>query len=175
MDFQKSLQKIVHVFEEERINYMIVGGFAMSYYNRFRFTADIDCVIQAYSDDVQKIVQHFPDWFPFIEDFKGRIEQGAFFRLTDLDTGVKYEFLPQESCEYGEKAFERRRRVAFFGIECFIAGLEDLIVTELWRYSNSPKSTRLEDLKFLLKEDGLDQPYLEVWTNRLNLMRYGLF
>lgn len=34
MDFQKSLQKIIHVFEEEKINYMIVGGFAMSYYNR---------------------------------------------------------------------------------------------------------------------------------------------
>ncbi len=56
MDFQKSLQKIVRVFEEERIKYIIVGGFAMSYYNRFRFTADIDCVIQIYAHDVEKIV-----------------------------------------------------------------------------------------------------------------------
>lgn len=40
MDFSKGLQKIVDIMDAEGISYMIVGGFAMSYYNRFRFTAD---------------------------------------------------------------------------------------------------------------------------------------
>lgn len=175
MNFQKSLQKIVHVFEEEKINYMIVGGFAMSYYNRFRFTADIDCVIQIYPHDVEKIIQYFPDWLPFVDSYKENVERGILFNITDFETGIKYDFMPYQDSDYNWTAFERRHKVEFFGAECFIAAPEDLIISKLRWYDISRSAKQLEDIKFLLKEVTLDKQYLEIWVNRLNILRHGLF
>ncbi len=175
MDFSKALQKVVRVFEVEKIPYMIVGGFAMSYYNRFRFTADIDCVLQIYPHDIDKIVAYFPDWKPFSGAFKENAEKGILFNLTDFETGVKYDFMIYQDSDYNWTAFERRRQIDFMGIECFIATPEDLIISKLKWYSISKSSKQLEDIKFLLAETNLDKQYLEAWASRLNLLRYGLF
>ena len=40
--FAKALRKITDILDEEEINYMIVGGFAVSFHNRARTTNDID-------------------------------------------------------------------------------------------------------------------------------------
>lgn len=175
MNFIKGLQKIVGVLQTEEIPYMIVGGFAMSYYNRFRFTADIDCVVQMYANQIEKIVRHFPDWIPFLEHFQESARQGILFNLTDYETGIKYDFMLYEDSDYNWTAFERRREVDFFGILCSISAPEDLILSKLkWcQYSNSAK--QMEDIKFLLQEPSLNKQYLEIWASRLNLNRYGLF
>ena len=93
MNFSKGLKKIVNILNVEGIAYMIVGGFAMSYYNRFRFTAGIDCVIQIYPNQIEKIVRHFPDWLPFLATFQESALQGMLFNLTDYETGIKYDFM----------------------------------------------------------------------------------
>ena len=175
MDFKKGLQKIVDVFEEEQIPYMIVGGFAMSYYNRFRFTADIDCVIQIHPQHVDNIVQYFPDWAPMADGFKERATTGQMFNITDFETGVKYDFMPYSDSDYNWTAFERRKQVDFMGINCFIATPEDLIISKLQWYALSKSNKQLEDIKYLLNEDNLDSQYLELWTGRLNILKYGLF
>ena len=56
MDLQYGLKKIITIFNDEKIPYMIVGGFATSFYNQYRFTADIDCVLQIYPNHIEKIV-----------------------------------------------------------------------------------------------------------------------
>jgi len=175
MDFLKGLQKIVEIFNVEDIPYMIVGGFAMSYYNRFRFTADIDCVLQIYPSHVEKIVRHFPDWMPFLEGFKESTSRGTMFNLTDFETGVKYDFMVYQDSDYNWSAFERRRQVDYAGITCFISTPEDLVISKLRWYAISQSAKQMEDLQFLLKESSLDMQYLQQWTFQLNLNRYGLF
>ncbi len=154
---------------------MIVGSFAMSYYNRFRFTADIDCVVQIYPHDIDKIVSHFPDWVPFIDSFKENAGRGLLFNITDFETGVKYDLMPYQDSDYNWTAFERRRKVEFMGMECFISAPEDLVIAKLQWYAASKSAKQLEDIKFLLQEVTLNRQYLEIWTTRLNLNRYGLF
>lgn len=175
MDFKKGLQKIVAVFEEEKISYMIVGGFAMSYYNRFRFTADIDCVLQIYPVHVEKIIKHFPDWLPFLSQFKESADRGVLFNFTDFETGVKYDMMLYQDNDYNWRAFERRRKVKFMDIECYISAPEDLIISKLRWYELSKSAKQLDDIKFLLKESSIDRAYLNIWIPRLNLPTYGLF
>ena len=175
MDFKEGLRKIVHVFEEEEIPYMIVGGFAMSYYNRFRFTADIDCVIQIYPNHVDNILKHFPDWIPFSKEMQDSASKAQLFNITDFASGVKYDLMPYVDSDYNWTAFGRKKKVEFMGVDCFIASPEDLIIAKLRWYTISQSAKQLEDIKFLLKEVTLNQQYLEVWVNRLNLLRYGLF
>lgn len=175
MDILKGLRNIVHVFDTEEIPYMIVGGFATSYYNLYRFTADIDINVQMYPFDIEKIVKYFPDWLPMLESYKQNAEKGIVFNLTDFDSGVKYDFMLYQDSDYNWAAFERRKKVAFSGITCFIASPEDLIISKLIWYNLSKSGKQKEDIEFLLELDGLNKQYLENWAFNLQIKRHGLF
>ena len=175
MDIVKGLRKIVQVFDEEEIPYMIVGGFATSYYNRFRFTADIDCVLQIYPFHIEKIVKHFPEWLPFVESFRQNAKNGIVFNLTDFESGVKYDFMLYQDSDYNWAAFKRRHKVPFSGIECYIASPEDLIISKLIWYNASRSGKQWDDLNFLIQLEKLDMNYLELWTTKLFINRHGLF
>lgn len=171
----RALQKIVNVMDTEQIPYMIVGGFAVNFYNRVRFTADIDMVIQIHPHHVEKIVKHFPDWQPFAETFKESTSRGQMFNLIDFDTGVKFDFMVYQDSDYNWTAFERRRKVDFLGIECMISTPEDLIISKLHWYSLSGSEKQRGDIAFLLEQLDLDRKYLELWCTRLFINRHGLF
>ena len=160
---------------EEEIPYMIVGGFAVNFYNRVRFTADIDMIIQVYPHHVEKIVKHFPDWKSFTDSFKESVSQSRMFNLIDFETGVKFDFMVYQDSDYNWTAFERRRKVDFLGIECMISAPEDLIISKLQWYNLSRSEKQHGDIVFLLNELKLDKQYLEVWTTRMLINRHGLF
>ena len=175
MDLIKGFHKIIHVLEKEDISYMIVGGFATSYYNRYRFTADIDFVLQVHPHHIDSIIKHFPEWKPFAEGFKESAVRGALFNLTDFDSGVKYDFMVYQDNDYNWTAFQRRRRIEFSKIECYIASAEDLIISKLIWYNISQSGKQKEDIEFLLTLDGLDRNYLDLWATKLFIKRHGLF
>jgi hypothetical protein len=169
------LKKIVGVFEEEDIPYMIVGGFAVSFYNRGRTTLDIDVVVQVYPNQLEKIVRHFPDWLWQLDMYKSSAEQGRVFNITDFDSGLKYDILVYQDSDYNWTAFERRRKVDYLGIQCYIASPEDLIIGKLIWYNISKSEKQWGDLNFLIHEEGLNMQYLELWTTKLFIKRHGLF
>jgi hypothetical protein len=175
MDLIDGFKKIINVFNEEDIGYMIVGGFATSFYNQYRFTADIDIVLQIYTRDIEKIVKHFPDWLPFLDAFKGNAARGIVFNLTDFETGVKYDFMVYQDSDYNWTAFERRHKVKFNDVDCYIASPEDLVIAKLMWYNISKSGKQLDDIKFLLKLENLDKNYIELWTTKLFINRHGLF
>ena len=169
------LKKIVDAFEKENIPYMIVGGFAVNFYNRVRFTADIDIVVQIYPRHVEKIVRYFPDWQDFTSSFEESAKQGIVFNITDFETGVKYDFILYKDSDYNWRAFERRRSVDFLGVECKITSPEDLILSKLQWYNISKSEKQAGDISFLLNLKGIDMQYIEVWAKKLNLKRHGFF
>lgn len=173
--FILGLQKITTAFENEQIGYMIVGGFAVSFYNRSRFTVDIDIVLQIYPHHVPKITKYFPEWQHFNDSFKESAEKGMLFNITDFETGVKYDFMPYKDSDYNWQAFERRKKVDFLGVDCYIASPEDLIIAKLQWYHLSKSEKQLGDLNYLLNLDNIDMQYLNFWTAQLNIKRYGLF
>lgn len=175
MDLALGLRKIVNIFNQEGIPYMVVGGFATSYYNKYRFTSDIDCVVGMYPNNLDLLVKHFPDWTLFLESFKQNAERGIVFNLTDFESGVKYDFMLYQDSDYNWAAFERRKKVRFHEIECYIATPEDLIIAKLIWYNISKSGKQLEDIKFLLQMEKLDKQYLNLWTTKLLINRYGLF
>jgi hypothetical protein len=124
---------------------------------------------------VEKIIKHFPDWLPFLENYKESALRGQTFNITDFETGVKYDFMTYQHSDYNWTAFERRRKVDFLGVECMIASPEDLIISKLKWYNLSKSEKQLGDIVFLLNELSLDMQYLELWTQRLIILRHGLF
>lgn len=176
MDLLSSLTKIVSILDREEIEYMIVGGLAMSYYNRYRFTADIDMVLLIHPHHVPDIVKHFPEWSEMSESFEATAKQIGMFNLTDFATGIKYGFLLFDKTDYGWTAYQRKRQVVFGDeVTCYISSPEDLILAKLMWAQSSKSKKQLMDIDFLLENLELDRQYLEGWANRLNLLRHGLF
>ena len=172
--FSKALQKITNILDSEEIDYMIVGGFATSYHNRARTTNDIDIVLQIYPRHVEKILQHFPEWEPFEEQFKESVSQGMMFNITDFETGIRYDFMVYQDSDYNWIAFQRREQVKSFEISCYICSKEDLILSKLNWYNISQSEKQLEDLKFLLLDNSLKLDYIKSWVDKLNLKTYGI-
>ena len=80
-----------------------------------------------------------------------------------------------QDSDYNWTAFERRRKVDFMGIECYIAAVEDLIIGKLLWYAASKSEKQLGDIQYLLTVSNLNHDYLNIWCNRLLINRYGLF
>ena len=172
--FEKALHKVIAVLNTEQIDYMIVGGFAVSYHNRARTTNDIDLILQIHPVHVKLILKHFPDWKDFEDSFKESVEHGRLFNITDFETGIRYDFMTYKDSDYNWIAFERREEVDFFGIKCFICSKEDLVISKLQWYNITPSDKQLEDLKFLLLDESLDRAYISNWVSRLNLKTHGI-
>ena len=169
-----ALDKIVRALEAGEIPYMIVGGFAVCYYNRSRTTNDIDLVLQIRPDQVGNILQAFPLWQGFEESFQEDIRKGILFNLTDFDTGIRYDFISFQESSYNQEAFGRRTLVRFFGINCFISSKEDLVISKFRWHNISPSEKQMEDIQFFLLDDSLDKSYIGRWADILKLDTYGL-
>jgi len=171
----QALQKIVHILEEEHIPYMVVGGFALSYYNRARTTNDIDINIQVYPNQLEKIVKYYPDWMPSLQAFKDNAERGTVFNLFDFDTGVKMDFMVYQDSDYNWTAFERKKSVDYMRVKCNVSSPEDLVLSKLIWYNLSKSEKQWADLVFLMTIPDLNRQYLELWSTKLFLKRHGLF
>jgi hypothetical protein len=172
--FERALKKIVSLLEAERINYMIVGGFAVSYHNRARTTNDIDIVLQIYPQHIKLLLKHFPEWQAFEQSFMDSVKRGMLFNITDFETGIRYDFMSYQDSEYNWAAFERRKAVDYFNTRCYICSKEDLIISKLRWYNIAQSDKQLEDLKFLLLDETLEMDYIKSWIKKLNLKTYGL-
>lgn len=172
--FARALQKIVNILNLEEINYMIVGGFAVSFHNRARTTNDIDIVLQIYPGHVKQILKHFPEWKDFEHSFMDSVSHGQLFNITDFETGIRYDFMAYKDSDYNWKAFERRIEIEFFNTKCFICSKEDLVISKLNWYNITPSEKQLEDLNFLLLDKDLNMTYIESWIKTLKLKTYGI-
>lgn len=161
--------------DEEEIDYMIVGGFAVAYYNRSRMTNDIDINVQIYPAQIERIIKHFPAWLPSVPAFKENAERGIVFNMIDFDTGIKYDFMLYQDSDYNWGAFERRKIVDFLGVQCAVASPEDLIISKLVWYNISKSEKQWADLNYLMTIPDLNMRYLELWTMKLWINKHGLF
>ena len=171
--FSKALKKIVDVLSSKEISYMIVGGFAVSFYNRGRTTNDIDLILQIEPDQVKDILGAFPLWKGFEESFQEDIRKGMLFNLTDFDTGIRYDFMPFRNSEYAKTAFMRREEVEFLGTQCYVSSKEDLVISKLQWYNISPSEKQEEDIRFLSLDKELDTPYVNFWIDNLKIETHG--
>ena len=172
--FVQALRKIVDILDTEKIDYMIVGGFAVSYHNRARTTNDIDIVLQIYPNQVKLLLKHFPEWQGFEKSFMESVKYGILFNITDFETGIRYDFMAYKDSDYNWAAFNRREEVLFFDKKCYICSIEDLIISKLQWYNITPSEKQMEDLKFLLLDKGLNMQYIKIWIQKLNLKTHGL-
>lgn len=157
----RTLQKIINLFNENKIDYMIIGGYALPFYGRIRTTVDLDLAVavktQAKFDLLLNLLR--------AADFELTIcsPRNPLILATDRKEKIELELWTKPDGIVFDKETLKRRRVADVSqdISAWLVSPEDFIVTKLARPDRGAIDE--QDVKsVLVRQAGkLDEAYLE--------------
>ena len=165
--------------EEARLEYMITGSVASTFYGEPRLTHDIDLVIALRADDIER----FPSLFPSAEFYCPpqevlRIESSrkafAHFNLIHHDTGYKADMYPLTGEPLHAWGFENRRRIRLKdSLQIWLAPPEYVVARKLQYFKEGGSQKHLSDIRKMLDspETAVDLPLLERWISRKDLQK----
>lgn len=165
--------RILHDFIEriERIEiaYMLTGSMAMMRYSVFRFTADVDVILELKAEDVPRLINVLePDYYVPHNAVRRAVSGERMFNVIHEETAFKIDCVMRKSTEFQKNAFARRELTDFYGREIWIISKEDLMVSKLWWAKDSHSEKQLTDVVNLMRSD-FDFAYAEKWTKELGV------
>jgi predicted nucleotidyltransferase len=157
----KSLQRLLKLFEDKNVHYMIIGGYALPYYGRIRTTIDLDLAV-AIKNEME--LEQLIDWMQAV-GFETTIDSPLNPLIVIVDQQEKLEielWLRPDGIVFDGETLRRRRKVRLdANIEAWIVSPEDFIVNKLARPDRGV--TDEKDVKSVLvrQKDKLDTQYLK--------------
>ena len=157
----ESLNRLLSVLGQKRIEYMIIGGYALPFYGRVRATLDID--LAAAVEDAEKREDLYKNLRE--NDFDVTFEEPIVTPLIlvrDRKGGFEFEiwFRP-DGIVFDEETLKRRKKASMGFVPVWIVSPEDFIVNKLARPDRGAVDE--QDVKSVLVRQGdrLDMRYLE--------------
>jgi len=62
MEIQKDFKELLELFNTHKVEYLIVGGYALAFHGAPRFTGDIDLLVKADSENAKRILSALEDF-----------------------------------------------------------------------------------------------------------------
>ena len=147
MRVEKDFKEFIELLNKNNVKYLIIGGFAFTYYAKPRFTKDIDIFVEASEENSRKIIDVL-DQFGFgniglnEKDFQGPdqiIQLGyAPLRIDILTSIIGVNF---------GSAWNNKKDGLYGDISCFFMSIEDLIKNK----EATARPLDIEDAKILKK------------------------
>jgi len=154
-----TLDRIVSFLEDQEIDYMIIGGYALPLYGRIRTTLDIDIAVALTTE------AGFTRFIEEAERADYSVSLGSFQnpvcllhdRLTDYEVEI---WRQPDGVVWDGETLRRRRRATLAGVEVWIISPEDFIVSKLARSDRGVIDE--QDVKSVLEREdvALDWSYL---------------
>lgn len=158
------------------IRYVVSGSVAAIFYGEPRLTHDVDFVVFLNANDIQKLLEAFPEkdfYLPPKETILTETARSSngHFNLIHRDTGFKADFYPTGRDELNAWAFRGKREVEFEGEKIILAPPEYVIVRKLEYFREGHSEKHLRDIRAMLAVSGeqLDRAMLNEWIQRQNL------
>lgn len=156
----KSLQRLLHLFENEQIPYMIIGGYALPFHGRIRATLDIDLAISVKTEkDLDRLCQRLQSTGFEVSLYS---PQNPVMVIVDKKEKVEMElWLKPDGITFDHETLKRRIKAALNNnVQVWIVSPEDFIVNKLARPDRGAVDE--QDVKsVLIRQKGkLDTKYL---------------
>ena len=156
----RPLQRLLKLFEDKNVAYMIIGGYALPFYGRIRTTLDIDLAVAIKTDE--EIKQLFR-WLQSIDfEVTNYSPQNPLIIIVDRREELEVElWLKPDGIVFDEETLRRRKRAKLDeNTEAWIISPEDFIVNKLARLDRGAVDE--QDVKSVLVRQGdkLDRRYL---------------
>jgi hypothetical protein len=146
---------VVSILERLQIPYMVVGGFAAITYGEFRFTADVDIVVDMRYQHVNPFVAAFPipEYYLSRDGIVDSLTRRYPFNVIKPDTGAKVDLVPLPEEPLTRAAFMRRQRFVYdeeTGQTADFATAEDILMFKLRAYQQTGSEKHLRDARGIL-------------------------
>ncbi len=156
----RTLKRITQLFEENRIDYMIIGGYALPFYGRIRTTLDIDLAVAV------KTKAKFDALISLLKktNFEPTIFSPNNHPILVVDRKEKIElklWTKPDGIELNKETLQRRHKAELSDdLSAWIVSPEDFIITKLARPDRGV--TDEQDVKSVLirQANKLDTAYL---------------
>jgi hypothetical protein len=168
------LQKLVAVFEDLGIPYLVTGSVAAMAYGEPRFTNDIDIVAGMEKEHVQKLVAAFPaeEYYISLDMIFDALSHSSQFNIIHPSSGLKADIIIRKDTPFDKSRFSRARRIQpSESYEASFAAPEDVIIKKMEYYKEGGSEKHLRDITGILKisAENIDLPYISHWANQLEL------
>ena len=155
------MRKLVKVFEEENINYMFIGGFALPAYGEIRATQDVDVAVAVVNLKILTKLFNALTIQNFEPTAKPMLEAPVSYFL-DKENMVDVEiWLRPDGVKLDEEVLKRRQRRRLPDLDIWVIGPEDFIVNKLARRDRRARDENDVVSVLLAQEGKLDKEYLE--------------
>ncbi|WP_456474796.1 DUF6036 family nucleotidyltransferase [Candidatus Pyrohabitans sp.] len=157
---EEVVNEIVKILENLEIDYVIVGGIAVSGWGNIRTTRDVDIIINLEGKDIKRLVEALKerDFSVTVEDIKDALKEKTHFTIFDL----KSEYHIDAKGVYGireKRSLETKKPIVLEGTKIYIASPEDTIANKL--LFGSEQDIR-DAMSIYVRQMGkLDMDYLE--------------
>ena len=167
---QKSVLKdVTERFEKLEIPYMLSGSMAMISYAMMRMTNDIDIVIEAKSEDTDKIIREFEaEYYVPQNRVKDAIYRQNMFNLLHQTKIVKIDCVLRKDSEFQKLAFSNRRKIKFTEFDVWTISRDDLVLSKLNWAKKSRSEMQMRDVASIIR-NGYDKEYVELWAEKLGV------
>ena len=123
MSLAAFLGRVVEVLDKAGLSYMLTGSLASAFYAVPRATQDIDVVIEAQKDGVERLIEGllatgwYADRDAALEAWQGQSQ----FNAIEPDTGWRVDFIVRKDRAFSREEFSRRERISLLGVDLAIA------------------------------------------------------
>lgn len=154
------LARTVSLLDGSRVDYMVIGGFALPSYGAIRTTVDLDVAVRIESskgfDSLVELAKR-SGFKPSLASFSNPVNV-----FKDEKTGLEVEFwLRPDGIVWDRETLRRRKRTKVGATEVWLVSPEDFIVTKLSRPDRGVQDEK--DAKGVLARlrGSVDRNYLE--------------
>ena len=151
------------------INYMVTGSVALGVYVPARTTFDVDIVVEMGSTDARRFEKKFMnDYYVDASSIVRAEKDQSMFNIINNSTMVKVDCIVRKQDRFEIEKFTRRQRAEIAGVEFWVSGKEDLILSKLKWAADTHSARQFEDIDRLL-ETGTDDKFLSDNIKKMEL------
>lgn len=165
----RALKEVCLFLDEIGIEYMLVGGLAVSIWGEPRATVDIDFLVSIRLDDSDLLNRKVKESerFIFIHDKPMIFGRISFLRATlKSNPDVSVDFLFSDD-EFKNEALKRKEPVKLADFSVDITTPEDLIILKL--LSGRPQDKLDAERVYGTQKENLDMEYMMRWSKKLGI------
>ncbi len=129
---EEILTLVCNFLNENRVEYVIVGGMAVLFYGNPRTTLDVDYVIQLSDKNIPALVKFLQDngFFADEYDMRAALEEKSHCTVEDKETMFRLDIKGVYS-EMDERVLRNKKKLKFDDTVIYIASPEDTIANKL--------------------------------------------
>jgi hypothetical protein len=158
--------RVIALFDELAIPYMLVGSYSSNYYGRPRSTKDADFVVIISDDQMRKLQSGLGSEFHVDSQMSFEtVTMTTRHLIVHTASAFKIELFLLTDDAHDQERFKRRRQVDFEGRLTWLPTAEDVIVQKLLWSKLSRRGKDIEDAQRVLslQQGKLDMAYIRHW------------